>query len=116
MVYCGSWRAGRHHGDLHGVVVAVVAALDLNDQVAAGEGTHEVDRDHGGLGAGVGEPPLRQAAPAGQFGGDDDGVGGRLGEMGAARDLVADGADDGRVRVAGQRGTVPAVQVDVLVA
>ena len=55
------------HRDLHRVVVAVVAALDLDDEVAAGDGAHQVDRVHGGLGAGVGEAPLGEAEAAGQL-------------------------------------------------
>ena len=53
--------------DLDRVVVAVVAALDLDDQVAAGDRAHQVHGVHRGLGAGVGEPPQRQAEPAGQL-------------------------------------------------
>ena len=97
------------------VVVAVVAALDLDDQVPAGNRAHQVDRVHGRLGARVGEPPLRQAEPAGQLLGDEDRAAGRLGEVRAQRGLAADGLDDGRVAVPGERGPVPAVQVDVLV-
>ena len=72
------------HRDLHRVVVAVVAALDLDDQVAPGERAHQVDGVHRGLGAGVGEPPQRQAEPTDQLVGDPDGVLGGLGEVGAA--------------------------------
>jgi hypothetical protein len=105
--------ADRH---LHRVVVAVIAALDLDDQVAAGDRAHQVDRVHRGLGAGVGEPPQRQPEAAGQFLRDQDRGRSRLGEVRAQRHLAADRLDDRRVGVAGQRGAVPAVQVDVLVA
>src|SRR6202012_2561049 len=98
---------------LHRVVVAVVAALNLDDQVPAGDRAHQVDGIHRGLGAGVAEPPLRQAEPAGQLFGHGDRVLGRLGKVGTAPDLLLHGAHDGRVGVPGQRGTVAAVQVDV---
>jgi len=106
----------RGDGDLNGVVVAVVAALDLDDQVAAGDGAHQVDGIHGGLGAGVGEPPAGQAEAAGEFAGHRDGGRGRLRELSALGDLRGDGLLDGRVSVAGQGGAVAAVQVHVLVA
>ena len=100
--------------DLHRVVVAVVAALDLDDEVAAGGGAHEVHRVHRGLGARVAEPPERQAEPSRELLRDDDGVLGRLREVGAARDPLADRTHDRRVRVTHQRDAVAAVQVDVL--
>src|SRR5580693_8394534 len=103
-------------GDLDRVVVAVVAPLDLDDQVAAGDGAHQVDGVHGRLGARVGEPPARQTEAAGEFAGYRDGVRGRLGKMGTAADLGRYGFLDGRVAVAGQGGAVAAVQVHVLVA
>ena len=71
--------------DLHRVVVAVVAALDLDDALAPGGGPHQVDGGHRGLGAGVGEAPQRQAEAAGELAGDGDDVGHRLGEVGAER-------------------------------
>src|SRR5262245_53319665 len=54
------------------VVVAVVTALDLDDQVAAGDRAHQVDGVHGRLGARVGEPPERQPEPPGQLLGHQD--------------------------------------------
>ena len=104
------------HGDLHRVVVAVVAALDLDHQVALGQRAHQVDGVHGRLGAGVGEPPQRQAEAADQLVGEPDGVLGGLGEVGAASDLAGHRLDDRGVAVAGDGRAVPAVHVDVLVA
>ena len=113
-------RAGllrlRGYRDLDRVVVAVVAALHLDDQVPAGDGAHQVHRVHGRLGARVGEPPQRQAEPAGQFLAHGDRAARRLGEVRAQADLAAHRLHHGRVRVAGQCRAVPAVQVDVLVA
>ena len=103
-------------GDLHRVVMTVVAALDLDDQVPAGDRAHEVNGVHGGFGAGVGEAPSGQAEAAGEFGRDRDGVRGGLGEVGALAGLFLDGFGDGGMGVAGQGGAVAAVQVHVLVA
>ena len=83
-------------------MVAVITALDLDDQVPAGDRAHQVDGVHGRLGAGVAEAPLGQAEPAGQFLGHGDGVLGRLGEVGAPGHLFLHGPDDGRVGVPGQ--------------
>ena len=102
--------------DLDRVVMAVVAALDLDDQVAAGDRAHQVHGVHRGLGAGVGEPPQRQPEPAGQLLGDHDRGARGLGEVGAERGLGANRLHDRGVAVPGQRHAVPAVQVDVLVA
>src|SRR5690348_12221033 len=104
------------HGDLYRVVVAVVAALDLDDQVPAGDRPHQVDGVHGGFGAGVGETPAREAEPEGELVGHRDRVRRGLGEVGAVLDLVRDGLHDRRVGVASQGGAVAAVQVDVFVA
>src|SRR3974390_1630558 len=46
---------GRHDRHLDRVVMAVVATLDLDDQVPAGDRAHEMDGVHGGFGARVGE-------------------------------------------------------------
>src|ERR1022692_3270562 len=106
-------RADRH---LHRVVVTVVAALDLDDRVTAGDGAHEVNRVHRDLGAGVAEAPLRQAEPDGKLLGDDERVWRRLGEVRAETDLAADGRHDRRMAVPSQRRAVSSGQVDVLVA
>ncbi len=104
------------HRHLHRVVVAVIAALDLDDQVAPGQRAGQVDRVHGGLGAGVGEPPQRQVEAPGQLAGDPDRVLGRLGEVRSAPHPVADRLDDRRMRMPGDGSAVAAVHVDVLVA
>src|SRR5271169_3973346 len=106
----------RGHRDLHRVVMTVIAALDLDDQVPAGDRAHEVDGVHGGFGAGVGETPFRQAEAARELPRDHDGVRGGLGEVGAQAGLACYCFRDGRVGVAGQGGAVAAVQVDVLIA
>ena len=103
-------------GDQHRVVVPVVAALDLEDPVAAGGGAHQVDGVHGGLGAGVAEPPQRLVEPLGEVVGHRDGVLGRLREVGPAGDPLLHRRDDRRVGVPGQRDAVPAVEVGVLEA
>ena len=64
----------RIHGDHHGVVVAVVGALDLEDHVAAGSASRDVDRVHRRLGSRVGEAPLRQPEAPAQLLGDADRV------------------------------------------
>ena len=97
-------------------MVAVIAALDLDDQIAPGQRPREVHGVHGGFGAGVGEPPQRQIEAAGQFARDPDGVLGRLGEMGSAPHPVAHRLDDRRMGMSGNRCAVAAVHVDVLVA
>ena len=100
-----------HH---HRVVMAVVAALDLHDQVASGGGPHQVDRVHGRLGARVAEAPQRQSEARGEQLGDDDGVLGGLGEVGASPDPLAHRGDDRGVAVSGEHRAVAGVQVDVL--
>ena len=104
------------HRHLHRVVVAVIAALDLDDQIASGQGAGKVDRVHGGLGAGVGEAPQRKVEATGQLTGYPDGVLGRLREVRAATHPVADRFDDRRMRMPGNGSAVAAVHVDVLVA
>ncbi len=101
-------------GDLQGVVVPVVAALDLDDVGPSGDGPHQVDGGQRRLGAAVGEAPHRQAEAPGQLGGDRDDVGDRLGEVGAVAHPLGHRGDDGRVGVAGEHRAEAAVEVDVL--
>ena len=102
------------HRDHDGVVMAVVAALDLDDEVPAGDGAHQVDGVHGGLGAGVAEAPPGQTEPAAQLLGHDHRVLGGLGEVGSQTDPAFDGLDDGRVGVTDEHGAVTGVEIDVL--
>ena len=104
----------RVHADLHGVVVAVVRALDLDDARAAGLGAHEMDRVHRRFGARVAEAPQRQPEPARELGRDRDEILGRLGEVRAERDPLLHRRARSRVRVADEHRAEPVVQVDVL--
>jgi hypothetical protein len=97
-------------------VVAVVAALDLDDQGPAGDRPHQVDGVHGRLGAGVAEAPQRQPEAPLELLGDHDGLGGRLGEVGALGDPLGDRRHHRRMGVADRHDPVAAVQVHVLVA
>ena len=105
-------RRDRHH---HGVAMAVVGALDLEQDVAALDGPHQADGVHGGLGARVAEPPQRQAEALLQVLADDHGVLGRLGEVGAAADAIGDDLGDLGMRMADGHRAVAVVEVDVLV-
>jgi hypothetical protein len=106
-------RGDRHH---HGVAVAVVGALDLEQDVAARDGPHQPHRVHRGLGAGVAEAPQRQAEALLQVLAANHGVLGRLGEVRAALDALGDDLGDPRMGVADGDGAVAVVEVDVLVA
>src|ERR1019366_8174977 len=100
--------------NLHRVMVAVVAALDFDDQVPAGDRPHEVDGVHGCLGAGVDKAPQGQSPALAQLFGEDNGVLGRLGEVRPLAHSGGDRLDDGRGGMAGEAGPVPAVHVDIL--
>ena len=102
--------------DHHGVVVAVVGALDLDDHVAPGEAAREVDGVHRRLGAGVGEAPVGEAPAAAQLLGDDDRALGRRREVRALVHLRLDGGGDDRVGVADAHDAEAVVEVEVLVA
>lgn len=56
-------------------VVAVVAGLEVADQIASGHRPGQVHGIHGGFGTGIGEPPQRQAEAAGKFAGVPHGLG-----------------------------------------
>ncbi len=106
--------AGPGRGE-ESVEVAVVAAGELDDQVASGEAAGQPDGGHGGFGAGGDHPDA--------FGGgdaflDDRGEVGFVRRRGAegesAVDGGVDGCEDGRVGVAQQRRAPGADEVDVL--
>ena len=105
---------GRHR-EHQRVVVAVVGALDLDDEVAAGVGAHQAGAFQGGLGARVAEAPQRQLEALGEVLADHVEVLRGLGEVGAQRRLLLDRLHDLRVRVAHHHGAVAQVEVDVLV-
>jgi len=100
----------------HRVVVAVVAAFELDDEVAAGGGAHQMDRIHRRFGPGVVEPPLGQPETLREKFRDRHDVGGRLGKVRALRDALLHGTHDGWVRVSDDVGPVTGVEVDVTIA
>ncbi len=106
-------RVDRDH---HRVVVAVVGPLDLEDHVATGGAPRQVDRGHGRLGAGVGEPPLGKAEAAAELLGDHDRAVGGGREVGAQVDPRLDGRAHRRVGVADAHHAEAVVEVDVLVS
>ena len=118
---CGAGDAERRYAaaglDQHGVGVAVVAALELDDEVSACESASETDRRHAGLGAGADEAKLfdRREAACDQFGevslGRDGGS-----EACALGCGLLDGFDDGRKGVAEDHGAPGAKEVEVTVA
>ena len=82
-------RRIRRHAEHQGVVVAVVAALDLDDDVAAGGGAHQARGLQRRLGAGVAEAPERQPEAFDQVLPDRVQVLRGLREVRAARGLLA---------------------------
>ena len=116
MVVVADLVAGGRHRHHHGVVMAVVAALDLEQHVAAGVGAHQAHGVERLLGARVAEPPQRQAEALLQVLGRDDRLLRRLGEVRAPSDAVGHGRHDLGMRVADGHRPVAVVEVDVLVA
>ncbi len=106
-------REDAHH---ERVVVPVVRALDLHDQVTSGRGSHDAHDVERGLGAGVAEPPIGKPGSLGELFRDRQRVGGRLREVRAFGHPIAHGLDDLRVGVAHHHDAVAVVVVDVLVA
>ncbi len=102
------------HGDHDRVVVAVVAALDLDDQVFSGDRPHQVHRVHRGFGAGVAEPPQRQTEAAGELLGDHDGILGGLREVRAEPHSTLDRIDDGRMGMADDHHAIAGMQIHIL--
>ena len=106
----------REHAHHQRVVVPVVGAFDLHDEVPAGEGAHDPHRVEGRLGPRVPEAPVREAVARLQLFGDDQRVLGRLREVRPELDATLDRLDDLRMRVAHHHHAVAVVVVDVLVA
>jgi len=103
--------------DEHGVGVAVVAAFELDDEVAAGESAGETDGGHAGLGAGGDKAEFFDGGEAasdefGQicFGGDG---GSKAGAFGSG---LLDGFDYGGKGVAEDHWAPGAEQIEVSVA
>ena len=94
--------------------MAVVAALDLDDQVASRDRPYEVDGVHGRFGPGIDKAPEGKPPAVTELLGHDDGVLGRLGKVRPEPHAVAHRLDDGGVGVTGQPGAVATVHVDVL--
>jgi hypothetical protein len=107
---------GRLDRDHHGVVVAVVGALDLDDHVAARDAAGEVDRVHRRLGPGVREAPVREAPAAAQLLGHGDRPLGGSGEVRAGVHLRLHRGGDDRVGMADAHDAEAVVEVQVLVA
>ena len=118
---CGAGDAERGDAgaglDQQGVGVAVVAALELDDEVAAGEAAGEADGGHGGLGAGGDEAELLDGGKAADDEFGEVGFGGDGGsEAGAFGGGLLDGFDDRREGVAEDHGPPGAEEVEVAVA
>ena len=110
----GHARAGL---DEQGIDVAVIAAFELDDEVAAGEAAGQADRGHGGFGAGVDQAHHFDGRDgiADGCGELDFGFGGRA-ETGADVERSVDGGEDLGMAVAEQQRAPGADVVDVLVA
>ena len=103
--------------DQEAVGVAVIAAFELDDDVAAGGGAGEADGGHGGFGAGADEAHFLDGGIAGDDALGEIGLGGGGGaEAGGVRGGALDGFDDGREGVAEDHGAPGAEVVDVAVA
>ena len=103
--------------DEHRVGVAVVAALELDDEVAAGESAGEADGGHAGFGAGGDEAELLDGGKAVGDEFREIGFGGDGGsEAGALGGGLLDGFDDGRKGMAKDHRPPGAEEVEVAVA
>ncbi len=101
-------------GDLHRVVVPVVTALDLDDEVASGDRPHQVDRFHRRLGPRVAKAPQGLAEAGSELLRDDNRVLRRLREVRAPGDLGSHRLHDRGMGVPSEASTVAAVEIDVL--
>ncbi len=97
-------------------MVAVIAALELDDLLAAGVATGHADGVHRRLGARVAEAHEVGAEASLDLLGQRDPVLDREGVARAVRDTVLKGLGEDRVRVAGGEHAEGHVEVDVLVA
>jgi len=103
--------------DEEAVGVAVVAALEFDDDFAVGGGAGEADGGHGGLGAGADEAELFDGGIAGDYALGEVGLGcGGGAKAGGVAGGALDGFDYGREGVAEDHGTPGAEVVDVAVA
>jgi len=97
--------------------MAVITALEFDDQVAAGETARHADGGHGGFSAGIDQPHHFDGGH-----GAADGLGelhlpsGRGAKAGADLEGLFDGLQDGGVAMAEQEGTPTANVVDIAVA
>ncbi len=96
-------------------MVAVVAALELDDLLAAGVSAGDADGVHGRLGAGVAEPHEIGAEASLDLLGQDDAVLDGEGVAGAVGDTALKRFRELRMRVAGGEDAEGHVEVDVLV-
>ena len=108
--------ARRLDADEHVVVVAVVAALELDDLLAAGVAARDADRVHRRLGARVAEAHEVGAEARLDLLGQRDAVLDRERVAGPVRDAVLERLGQDRVRVPGGEHAEGHVEVDVLVA
>ena len=108
--------ARRLDADQHVVVVAVVAALELEDLLATGEAAGHPDRVHGRLGARVAEADEVDAEALLDLLGQRDAVLDREGVAGAIGHAALQRLGHQRVRMAGGQHAEGHVEVDVLVA
>ncbi len=111
---------GSHAGagfDEQRVRVAVVAALELDDERSPGESAREADGGHASLGPGADEPELLDGRKTllHEFG-EVAFRGGAGAEGGGAAGGLTDGLDCGRKGVAQEHGAPGAEEVDVAVA
>ena len=111
---------GGHAGagfDEKAVGVAVVAALEFDDELAAGGGAGQADGRHGGLSAGADKAHLFDGGIAGHDALGEIGLGGGgCAEAGGVARRALDGLDDRRKGVAEDHRTPGAEVVDIAIA
>ena len=95
--------------------MAVVGTLDLHDEGASGQRTHDPHGIQRRLGARVPEAPIRQPVPLREVLRHHQRVFGRLREMRSQLGALLHGLDDLRMRVSHHHHAVAVVVVDVLV-